>query len=153
MKKIDTFEEEKISLKKFFNNNEVNCENFIFLKGEEPCDIYCEDTKQQFQITWNEHDFQAKIHTTPSGTMITQSRTIEEGLNDFIYQPILKKIIAYGKSAQGIILLVVSPKNFPFGNKEIEQAKNKILNTGIRNSSEDLYVFIDGLPIFFRKFA
>ncbi|PIR75267.1 MAG: hypothetical protein CO030_04065 [Candidatus Magasanikbacteria bacterium CG_4_9_14_0_2_um_filter_42_11] len=128
MKRIDKFEEEKISVKKFFDNNGINCENFIFSKGEEPCDIYCKDTGQQFQITWNEHDFQKKIRTAPSGTMITQSRTIEEELDDFIFTPVMKKVAVYGKSAHGIILLVISPKNFPFGEKELEQAKNKILN-------------------------
>lgn len=127
MERIDKFEEEKISVEKFFKNSGINCENFIFSKGEEPCDIYCK-TEQQFQITWNEHDFQKKIHTAPSGTMITQSRTIEEELDEFIFTPVMKKVTAYGKSARGIILLVVSSKNFPFGNNELEQVKNKILN-------------------------
>ena len=98
------------------------------MKGEEPCDIYCKNTEQQFQITWNEHDFQKKIHTTPSGINIEQLRTIEKELDDLIFTPVIKKITAYGKSAHGIILLVISPKNFPFGDKELEQAKNKILN-------------------------
>lgn len=125
---MDQFEEEKITVKKFFSNQGIDCDNFIFSKKEEPCDVYCENTDQEFQITWSEHLFQGKIRTDKRYD--PPARTIEEKINDVIITPVLKKINDYGKSAKEIILLVpYHHKSSHFdkiNNSYLVEAKNKI---------------------------
>jgi len=136
---MNKFEEEKIGVKRFFKNQNINCENFIFLKKDEPCDVYCENTKQQFQVTWNEHSFQAKIHPIITGKLIEQLRSIKDVLDEFILSPTTKKINIYGKSAEGIILLVISSKNFPLNDGYIQEVRDIILRDN-NNFFKEIYL-------------
>lgn len=130
------YEEEKNTVELFLKNQEINYKKFALYKGrEEPCDIYCPDTAQQFQITWNRHDFQYKIKKQK---IVESCIKIDDALDIFIVDPIRKKMI-YGKSAKDIILLIKSPTKFPFGNNHLEKAKKEILSLK-NNYFEEIYL-------------
>ena len=106
MNKLSKFEKEKMTVEKFYSNNDINTTSYNFTdECEEPCDIRCENTGEKFQVTWNEHEFQGKIRTQKG--MVLQGGSLDKYLDQFILEPINKKISLYGKSARGIILLVI----------------------------------------------
>lgn len=119
------FEEEVISVEQFLKNENINFCNFSFSKKDEPCDVYCENTKQQFQIRWSDDKFQKEIRTKKSANIFG---AIEKRIRDIIIDPAFDKIDQYGKSAKDIILLLIYPK----GNINkasqiyIEKAKDEI---------------------------
>lgn len=132
---MNKFELEKLTVIRFLNNQGIDCENFIFLKKDEPCDVYCENINQEFQVTWNEHEFQNKIHTIPSINGVkfidTAPKKLDQVVNDFIVEPILKKVKRFKESAKDIILLVTAKNDFSPSSGYFEKGKNEILKETI----------------------
>ncbi|MFH0840968.1 MAG: hypothetical protein V1865_03260 [bacterium] len=135
---MEHFEKEKIIVKKFFNNQGIDCDNFVFYKGEqEPCDVYCKTLNKQFQITHSDQEFIKRILTEK---FLKQLRTLDDAIDNIIINPVFKKIKAYGKSAQNIILLVDYKKEWsPILNKYVAIAKNKI-KTSPQNFFANIYL-------------
>lgn len=125
MKPNNNFKEEVITVKRFFENENIDYNNYTFLEGEEPCDVLCVNTEQKFQVTWNEHIYQGMIRTQ---NHVSQMMKISDAVDSFIYNPIIKKTSQYRKSAKGIILLLVSSKEFPFHNSFLFEVIERVSN-------------------------
>jgi len=134
---MTNFEEEKIAVKRFFKNSGINCDNFILCEGEnEPCDVYCKNNDQKFQVTWDDHVFQGEIRRN---NFFESTKKVKDRINDIVFDPIKKKLIIYGKSAEGIILLVRSAKNYKFLDNYLKKIKEDISKLE-NNYFEEIYL-------------
>lgn len=121
---MDKFEIEKIAVKRFLQNNNIDIDNFIFEKKDEPCDVFCKELNQEFQITWAEADFQKEIRVKK---FFSKSRNKEQLIQDYVLKPINNKL-KYGEAAEGIILLINSAKTSPFDENDFKNIKKMITN-------------------------
>lgn len=132
MKKLTQKEQEIIGVERFFKNEGINTANFEFLLEEdEPCDVFCKNIGQGFQLTCNEYKFQEDINVTKESK---QCRLVVDAFYDKILNPIEKKVNAYNESAEGIVLLVISLKEInsffglePLFELKMIECKEKIL--------------------------
>ena len=119
---------------------EINCaKNFLknfniqFKESEIKANLKEDDVidvlfgNKKFQVIHADFEFQRKINTVPSGTMVEFSNTPQSTWRKFIIDP-LKKKNKYGKVAKGIILLIDSYTEPPWIEKWVDTFKESSLN-------------------------
>lgn len=115
------------AVRKFLNNNNLRFdESKLEVEPKEPSDI--EYDGKDYQIVSADFEFRRLINTTPkdsNGVIFVEGRVRNPNdiWIDFIINPLRKKG-KYGKSAEGIILLITSHSEPPWVEKKINLAKN-----------------------------
>lgn len=118
-------------VKKFLANQDYKTDYLIIESGgEEPVDAQCNNKK--YQIVHADFDFPKLLNTTPkdnNGVRVIDRhpRNPDDVWQDYIVRPTQKKS-NYGKSANGVILLIDSYTQPPFLDEQLDIAKKDDAN-------------------------